>query len=218
MFSGMLGQAIYQPDDAACEADLNPWLNPDYERRLFRRWSVEERATVKFSGCQDDCLVHNISPGGACVEFQDAGKLSAFDKISFQLVGQAPIVSEIRCANDNKVGIAFLQGAANEQKLARWLTDKESKRRRQERQDIVCSALLSVDGREISCVLQNVSQNGAKIKGEDFDDLQPGDKVALSFGSVGPIQGAIRYRLQNTVGINFVNSVATMKMLTGMMK
>ena len=78
--------------------------------------------------------------------------------------------------------------------------------------------MLSADGREFSCVARNISQGGAKVKGEDFGPLKLGDEISLRFGSIGPILGTIRYKLPNTIGINFGDSIATMKMLTELLE
>ncbi len=66
---------------------LNSWLSAAYERRHHRRWKINERGAVKCFGSKLPCHVRNISPGGACVEFDGSGKLAVNEKIVLQLAG-----------------------------------------------------------------------------------------------------------------------------------
>ena len=205
-------------DDLAPEKLLKSWRGADYERRHYRRWQINERGAVKYSGTQEPCLVQDISPGGACVEFDGSEKLAVNDKIVLQLEGLAPLVAEIRSAIDGQLGLAFLHDIQGEQALALWLTHEENTRRQHRRKDVKCPAMLHENERTYACTMQNVSLGGAKLGGEEIASLNLGTAVAIEFAGIGPLPANVRYTIQATVGIKFDHTPDSLKALIDWMK
>ena len=211
-------RAPVKMDDIDPEELLKTWLSVDYGRRHYRRWQINERGAAKFSGTQQPCLVHDISPGGASVEFEGSEKMAVNGKIVLQLEGLAPLVAEIRSAFDGQLGLAFLHGEQGEKALAQWLTHEENTRRQHRRKTIACPAKLLVNERAYPCTTQNVSLGGAKIEGEEIAFLQLGAEIALEFDGIGPLQGIIRYKIQHSMGIKFNHTPDSLKTLVDWMK
>ena len=182
---------------------LKSWQTADYERRHYRRWQINECGVVKYSSTQVPCLVHDISPGGACVRFDNWEKLALHDKIVLQLKGLAPLVAEVRSARDGQLGLAFLHVIQGQQALAKWLTDEESTKRQHRRNNIVCPATLYVNEHAYHCSVQNVSLGGAKIEGEEITLIQLSTEIALEISEMEAIQGNIRYKIRHSIGIKF---------------
>ncbi len=192
---------------------LDGWLGAEYERRHFRRWQFDLAAGVKFSGQQRDCLVRDISPGGAGMEFDDADGLGIGAKLVLEIEGTAPLVAEVRSNRQGRLGLAFLHDKSGERALARWLTLLEDSRRRHRRKECVHPVTLGVEGRRFDCATLNVSLGGAKIEGEQIAFLALGAEVAIEIDGIGPIPARVRHKLQNSAGLHFEHTPDSLRAL-----
>ncbi len=197
---------------------LQHWLSADYERRQYRRWQIDESALVKYAGTRQDCLVRDISPGGAQVEFDGAENLSVNVKLVLELDGAAPLVAEVRSNPEGRLGLSFLHDAEGEEALARWLMQMENSRRQHRRREVACPATLHVEGAARPCRTRNVSLGGVNIEGGEIADLALGAEVALEFDGVGPVPAHVRHRLEDTVGLKFDHTPETLRALIAWLK
>ena len=205
-------------DDKSPDQILNAWLNANYERRTFRRWAIKERGAVKFYGKEDECLVHDISPGGACVEFDSSAKLTNADKIVLRIEGMSPLLAEVRSIFDGQLGLAFLHDKEGQEALAQWLTLEENTRRQHRREEIECDVTLYNGDAELSAQTQNISLGGAKIEGPDVSSCNEGDEISVEFDGVGPIKGSVRYNSEQSIGITFQHDPESLKALIHWLK
>ena len=201
-------------DNSNSDELLSTWLSVDYERRRYRRWQINQQAEAKHHGAQVACLVCDISPSGASVEFDGAERLAINDKIVLLLNGPTPLVAEVRSFRDGRLGLSFLHDIQGEQLLAQWMTHEENTRRQLRRQSFVSAAILHVAGQTYPCSTQNISLGGAKIEGEAIDGLDLGDEIALELADIEPIRGYIRYKVQHSMGIKFDHTPISLKSLT----
>lgn len=206
------------PDSSVLDESLKGWLETEYGRRRYRRWQIDERGVVKYLDAQQPCLVRNISPAGACVEFAFSNELAVSDKVTMQLDGTVPMVAVIRSAIADKLGLAFLHGIRGKQGLAKWLTLEENTRRVHRRKNISCPATLYVNKRAYPCIAQNISRGGVKIRGGEFGPLNLGAEVSLEFDGIGPIRGKIRYKVNIAMGIDFDHTPDTLNDLIDWMR
>ena len=110
------------PTDLSSTNLLDRWRDMDYSRRRYRRWRINEKAVVKYSGAAHDCLERDISPGGAKIEIDSEKALAVNDRINFELDGYDPLYSEVRHITDGRLGIVFLTDDQAQLAFAEWLT------------------------------------------------------------------------------------------------
>lgn len=197
---------------------LAHWLCADYERRHYRRWRLDEHGQVKYFGSQEDCLVRDISPSGARVEFDGADRMAVNVKLVLEIEGAAPLVAEVRSNPRGQLGLSFLHEAEGEQALARWLTQMENSRREHRRRGIACAATVHAAGAARSCQARNVSLGGLNIEGEGVIELDLGAEVVINIDGVGPIPAHVRHRLEDTVGLKFDHTPDTLRALIAWLK
>jgi hypothetical protein len=109
---------------------------------LDRRQSVRDRvifggvATINERGSTMDCVVRNISEGGACVEFGEAAKLPEQMRLAIARKGRS-FLARMIWRQANKVGLAFrtltAPGAAASADLDERLRQSERKKRQLQR-------------------------------------------------------------------------------------
>lgn len=62
---------------------------------------------------------------------------------------------------------------------------------------------ITVYGREVSCMLDNISTLGAGISGASFLNMSIGQKVSLKLPEVGKMNGQVRWTGLSGAGISF---------------
>lgn len=201
------------PTDLSSTNLLDRWRDVDYSRRRYRRWRINEKAVVKYSGAAHDCLVRDISPGGASIEIDSEKALAVNDRINFELDGYDPLYSEVRHITDGRLGIVFPIDDQAQLAFAEWLTLVEFSRRRYRRKSIQCSVVLHIGERDLKGVTQNNSLGGAKIDLETDAPLELGVAATLEVEDLEAIPGHIQRKLGRSIGNRFDHIPATQRAL-----
>jgi hypothetical protein len=183
--------------------DFAPWRRQPASRRRFRRWSVTIPAVVQLGGRSDDCVIRDLSPGGAWIEASDLGGVAAGTPAVLELPAFGPVEAEVRHIRDGHLGLMFLHGTHEEEALALHLVTTEP-RRRPHRQAVQVTAMLKTSGVETPCVVVNMARAGARVLLDGARHLSEDEEVALMIGGEHEIAAIVRHLDGSEVGLMFL--------------
>ena len=146
--------------------------------RRFRRWHVDFEARLAIGVERLKCTVHDVSPGGACVELLGGGALAVGARLDFELPGYGSIPAEIRYDRDGYQGLMFLHREAGELAVARYLVAIDQNQRGAERYEVNIAATLLAGGTETTCFATDISRTGARLAVADTRHVNPGQHSA----------------------------------------
>ena len=94
--------------------------------------------------------------------------------------------------------------------LAAWLVDDDA-RRRYKRWEVAEQATLTIEQARQSCVIQNISPDGACVVFEKASELPELHRVVLELEGFGQIPSEVRYVMDDKVGLMFLHDMAAQR-------
>ena len=181
--------------------DLDPWWREVQSRRRRRRWQVNLPAVLHLAGKPHNCWIHDLSPGGAQVAAETAGRPASGSQVELYLGGYGTIAAEIRYCRNQRLGLEFLLDQDEQVTLARYLISHQPARRAS-RHDTHIEATLRKARTELHCVVENLSRTGAAIRIlEASSCLVTLEEVLLILPGYGSIAATVRHVDGNKVGL-----------------
>jgi hypothetical protein len=184
------------------DKNLGPWQAIDPSRRRFRRWTVDLRADLRIGSREFGCLVRDISPGGACVAFDDGEMPAVGTEVVLSMEPYGSISSEVRYAEGGLLGIRFIQEPADEERLARFLASLAPSRLPQ-RHAVQTEARVTAGALVLTGTVADLSDSGARVSLEDSGPLAPGDAVVLHIEGHGDLKAKVRRLAEGEIGVEF---------------
>jgi transcriptional regulator with XRE-family HTH domain len=97
------------------------WQPSEDGRRRYRRWTPLP-ANLSLDGERHPVLVRDISPGGACILAEAAGKLREAADVLLELSDYGVVPAQVARRKGNEVGLRFAPQAEDANGIAEWLT------------------------------------------------------------------------------------------------
>ena len=179
-----------------------PWRKQSTSRRRLRRWTVNVQAVIWIGDQAVECLVQDLSPGGARIQLSESKAIAVGTELRLDLESFSAIPAEVRYSADGTLGLMFLHDEEAEVALARFLVSIRPERR-DPRQKSGARALLTPKKAQSACVLRDISRLGASITMNDVAHLAPEDEVILSIEGYGDIEATVRRVEDGSLGLMF---------------
>jgi hypothetical protein len=112
------------------------------------------------------------------------------------------VSAEVRYAHGGRNGLMFIQDAADEARLARFLLSRQPARS-PERRMVAAEATITADGRRLPCFVESISEGGAGVLVDEAQRLAKDDEVVLELAGHGDIVATVRHVDGRKVGLMF---------------
>ena len=160
-------------------------------------------AVVHVAGKKRHCLVLDLSPGGAKLEFEDGEPLDVGTEVVLSLEQYGSISADVRFAEDGKNGIMFIHEAADETRLAGYLLSLQPPRNPVRHAVATEATVTSATGVRCPCFVESISRDGAGILADEAGQLGEDDEVVLSLPEHGDIAATVRHVDGRQIGLKF---------------
>ena len=174
-------------------------------RREFRRWNVDLPRLVIAKSRSIECNVQDLSPGGASVQFDREDAIDVGGELILDLDADWALPSEVRFFKAHRMGLMFLFDEDERTAFARYLVEMKPERS-SERRGVRISAQLRGAGVVLSCVVENLSADGANILIDAAQFLNTGDEVYLVQPGYTPVPASVSRVDGQTIGIHFLST------------
>ncbi len=179
---------------------LGPWRKEPLSRRKYRRWQVNLPAVLHVAGEPHNCWIHDLSPGGAQVAAETAGRLAPERDVVLYLGGYGSVDAQVRYSRDRRLGLAFLTEEEARVSLARHLVSLRPARR-PARHEARIEATIRSTHAEMTCVVENLSRTGARIQLAEPRHLLLSEEVLLVLPGYGSIAATVRHLDGSRIGL-----------------
>jgi hypothetical protein len=146
------------------------------------------------------CSIRKLSAGGAilhCDHDVDIG-----ERLELELMNGENLAGRVAWRRGSEVGLSFDTQIDVFAIIAQDIVSQPGERRRMPRVELVCSALLDVDGRTQAVTTRDVSQGGVKL--DVPFALAPEQKVTVTLDGLRPVEGVVRWAAGTLAGIAFL--------------
>lgn len=186
------------------EPGKSPAMNGEMERRTERRRDVRHLTilrvgTVLVGDRRELCLVRNISSGGLMAIVYS--KFEAGDRIKVELKTNHQIPGSISWSRDSTIGVVFDEKIDVAEILSNPPLLDNGWRPRMPRVPVDRLATLRAGARTYWVSTCDISQGGVKVQADQAIDI--GAETIVTLENFRPIQGVVRWRKGNAVGISF---------------
>ena len=160
-------------------------------------------AIAHVAGEERRCLVLDLSPGGAKLEFEDGEPLDVGTEVVLALEQYGSISADVRFAEGGKNGIMFIHETGDEARLARYLLSLQPPRNPVRHAVATEATVTSAAGVRCPCFVESISRDGAGILADEAGQLGEDDEVVLSLAEHGDIAATVRHVDGRQVGLEF---------------
>jgi hypothetical protein len=146
------------------------------------------------------CSIRKISAGGAILHCDHDVEIG--ERLELELMNGEHLAGRVVWRRGGEVGLAFDSQIDVFAIIAQDIVSQPGERRRMPRVELVCSALLDVEGRTQLVTTRDVSQGGAKL--DVPFALAPEQKVTVTLEGLRPVEAVVRWAAGTLVGIAFL--------------
>jgi hypothetical protein len=146
------------------------------------------------------CSIRKLSAGGAilhCDHDVEIGEL-----LELELMNGEHLAGRVVWRRGGEVGLSFDSQIDVFAIIAQDIVSQPGERRRMPRVELVCPALLDVDGRTQAVTTRDVSQGGVKL--DVPFPLAAEQKVTVTLEGLRPVEGVVRWAAGTLAGIAFL--------------
>ena len=146
------------------------------------------------------CSIRKISAGGAILHCDHDVEIG--ERLELELMNGEHLAGRVVWRRGGEVGLSFDSQIDVFAIIAQDIVSQPGERRRMPRVELVCSALLDVDGRTQPVTTRDVSQGGVKL--DVPFALAAEQKVTVTLEGLRPVEGVVRWSAGTLVGIAFL--------------
>jgi hypothetical protein len=146
------------------------------------------------------CSIRKLSAGGAILHCDHDVEIG--DRLELELMNGELLGGRVAWRRGSEVGLSFESQIDIFAIIAQDIVSQPGERRRMPRVELVCPALLDVDGRTQAVTTRDVSQGGVKL--DVPFALAPEQKVTVTLDGLRPVDGVVRWAAGTLVGIAFL--------------
>jgi hypothetical protein len=146
------------------------------------------------------CSIRKLSAGGAILHCDH--DLEIGERLELELMNGEHLAGSVVWRRGGEVGLCFDSQIDVFAIIAQDIVSQPGERRRMPRVELVCSALLDVDGRSQAVTTRDVSQGGVKL--DVPFPLAPEQKVTVTLDGLRPVEGVVRWSAGTLAGIAFL--------------
>ncbi|MBV9883916.1 MAG: PilZ domain-containing protein [Sphingomonadaceae bacterium] len=146
------------------------------------------------------CSIRKLSAGGAILHCDHEVEIG--ERLELELMNGEHLAGRVAWRRGGEVGLAFDTQIDVFAIIAQDIVSQPGERRRMPRVELVCSALLDVDGASHFVTTRDVSQGGAKL--DVPFPLHPEQKVTVTLDGLRPVDGVVRWSAGRSAGIAFL--------------
>jgi hypothetical protein len=146
------------------------------------------------------CSIRKISAGGAILHCDHDVEIG--ERLELELMNGEHLAGHVAWRRGGEVGLSFDSQIDVFAIIAQDIVSQPGERRRMPRVELVCSALLDVEGRTHAVTTRDVSQGGAKL--DVPFALAPEQKVTVTLEGLRPVDGVVRWSAGTLSGIAFL--------------
>jgi hypothetical protein len=146
------------------------------------------------------CSIRKLSAGGAILHCDH--DVETGDRLELELMNGEHLAGRVVWRRGGEVGLSFDSQIDVFAIIAQDIVSQPGERRRMPRVELVCPALLDVEGRTQAVTTRDVSQGGAKL---DLPfALAAEQKVTVTLEGLRPVDGVVRWAAGTLAGIAFL--------------
>jgi hypothetical protein len=146
------------------------------------------------------CSIRKISAGGAILHCDHDVEVG--ERLELELMNGEHLAGTVVWRRGGEVGLSFDSQIDVFAIIAQDIVSQPGERRRMPRVELICSALLDVDGRTQLVTTRDVSQGGVKL---DMPfALAAEQKVTVTLEGLRPVEGVVRWSAGTLAGIAFL--------------
>jgi len=179
-------------------------------RRDIRHLTILRVGTVVHGDTRELCLVRNISAGGLMALVYS--KFETGQEIAIELKTNQAINGRVTWTRESSIGVAFDEKIELGDVLSNPPVLDNGWRPRMPRVPIDRLATLRAGARTYWVSARDISQGGVRVEADHSLDI--GGETVITLENFRPVQGVVRWRKDNVVGISF-NQVIPFHELTG---
>jgi hypothetical protein len=146
------------------------------------------------------CSIRKLSAGGAILHCDHDVEIG--ERLELELMNGEHLAGRVAWRRGSEVGLSFDSQIDVFAIIAQDIVSQPGERRRMPRVELVCSALLDIDGRTQAVTTRDVSQGGVKL--DVPFALAPEQKVTVTLEGLRPVEGVVRWAAGTLAGIAFL--------------
>jgi hypothetical protein len=146
------------------------------------------------------CAIRKLSAGGAILHCDHDVEIG--ERLELELMNGEHLAGRVVWRRGSEVGLSFDTQIDVFAIIAQDIVSQPGERRRMPRVELVCPALLDMDGRSRPVTTRDVSQGGVKL--DVPFPLAPEEKVTVTLDGLRPVEGVVRWSVGNLAGIAFL--------------
>jgi hypothetical protein len=146
------------------------------------------------------CAIRKLSAGGAILHCDHDVEIG--ERLELELMNGEHLAGRVVWRRGSEVGLSFDTQIDVFAIIAQDIVSQPGERRRMPRVELVCPALLDVDGRSRPVTTRDVSQGGVKL--DVPFPLAAEEKVTVTLDGLRPVEGVVRWSAGNLAGIAFL--------------
>jgi hypothetical protein len=146
------------------------------------------------------CAIRKLSAGGAILHCDH--DLEIGERLELELMNGEHLAGRVVWRRGSEVGLSFDTQIDVFAIIAQDIVSQPGERRRMPRVELICPALLDVDGRSLPVTTRDVSQGGVKL--DVPFPLAAEEKVTVTLDGLRPVDGVVRWSAGNLAGIAFL--------------
>jgi len=146
------------------------------------------------------CAIRKLSAGGAVLHCDHDVEIG--ERLELELMNGEHLAGRVAWRRGGEVGLSFDTQIDVFAIIVQDIVSQPGERRRMPRVELVCPALLDVDGRSLPVTTRDVSQGGIKL--DVPFPLAAEQKVTVTLEGLRPVDGVVRWSAGNLAGIAFL--------------
>lgn len=146
------------------------------------------------------CSIRKLSAGGAILHCDHDVEIG--ERLELELMNGEHLGGRVAWRRGSEVGLSFDTQIDVFAIIAQDIVSQPGERRRMPRVELVCPALLDLDGRSHPVTTRDVSQGGVKL--DVPYPLAPEQKVTVTLDGLRPVDGVVRWAAGSLAGIAFL--------------
>jgi len=146
------------------------------------------------------CSIRKLSAGGAILHCDHDVEIG--ERLELELMNGEHLAGRVAWRRGGEVGLSFDSQIDVFAIIAQDIVSQPGERRRMPRVELVCSALLDVEGHTQLVTTRDVSQGGVKLDAPFA--LAPEQKVTVTLEGLRPVDGVVRWSAGTLAGIAFL--------------
>ena len=146
------------------------------------------------------CAIRKLSAGGAILHCDHDVEIG--ERLELELMNGEHLAGHVVWRRGSEVGLSFDTQIDVFAIIAQDIVSQPGERRRMPRVELVCPALLDMDGRSRPVTTRDVSQGGVKL--DVPFPLATEQKVTVTLDGLRPVEGVVRWSAGNLAGIAFL--------------